>query len=142
MVMYEIVLRVIESGSYDLRDITKKVDTLWVQGNLTEDQRNELLQKAREKAKPEYSYDPLQSQIEALAIRVSELERRVSAIESGSPEDPPVDPGEYPEYKKPSGAHDAYNIGDKVTFEGEHYECIMDGCVWNPTEYPQGWKKV
>lgn len=22
------------------------------------------------------------------------------------------------------------------------YECIFDNCVWNPEEYPQGWKEV
>lgn len=40
------------------------------------------------------------------------------------------------------GQHDAYKIGDKITYNGKHYECIFDNCVWNPEEYPQGWKEV
>lgn len=48
---------------------------------------------------------------------------------------------EWPEFVQPTGAHDAYNTGDKITFNGEHYVCTMDGCVWSPSEYPQGWEK-
>lgn len=48
---------------------------------------------------------------------------------------------EWPDYVQPSGAHDAYNTGDKVTFEGVHYVCRIDGCVWSPTAYPAGWEK-
>ena len=36
----------------------------------------------------------------------------------------------------------AYHVGDKITYNGKHYECIFDGCVWNPDEYPAGWKEV
>lgn len=51
-------------------------------------------------------------------------------------------PSPSPEYKQPSGAHDAYNTGDKVTFKGKKYECIKDNCVWDPEIYPDGWKLV
>ena len=47
-----------------------------------------------------------------------------------------------PEYVQPTGAHDAYRKGDKVTFEGVVYESIIDGNVWTPKAYPQGWKTV
>ena len=47
-----------------------------------------------------------------------------------------------PEWKQPVGGHDAYNIGDKVIFEGEVYECIIDGNTWKPTDYLQGWKLI
>lgn len=49
---------------------------------------------------------------------------------------------EWPEFVQPTGAHDAYNTGDKVTFEGKHYICQMDNCVWNPDQYPAAWKLV
>lgn len=53
------------------------------------------------------------------------------------------DPGdEWPEYVQPTGVHDAYMTGDKVTFEGEHYICQIDNCVWSPRDYPAGWLKV
>ncbi len=46
------------------------------------------------------------------------------------------------EFKKPTGAHDAYQKGDKVSFEGAIYESIIDANVYSPTEFADGWKKV
>lgn len=48
---------------------------------------------------------------------------------------------EWPEFVQPTGAHDAYNTGDKITFNGEHYVCKMDACTWSPSDYPAGWEK-
>ena len=45
-----------------------------------------------------------------------------------------------PEWKQPLGAHDAYNKGDCVTFEGKQYESVIDANVWSPKVYPAGWK--
>ena len=39
---------------------------------------------------------------------------------------------EYPEWVQPTGAHDAYNIGDKVTYKGNHYVCDINGNVYAP----------
>lgn len=49
---------------------------------------------------------------------------------------------EIPEWKKPSGAHDAYNIGNQVRFEGHIYESLINGNTYSPTEYPDGWKLI
>ena len=49
---------------------------------------------------------------------------------------------EYPEFKQPTGAHDAYAKGDKVTFEGKHYISLIDANVYSPTAYPAGWEEV
>lgn len=49
---------------------------------------------------------------------------------------------EFPEWIQPTGAQDAYMKGDKVTFEGKHYESLIDNNVWSPKAYPQGWKEV
>ena len=48
---------------------------------------------------------------------------------------------EWPEWKQPTGAADAYNKGNKVTFQGEHYISTIDGNVWSPADYPAGWEK-
>lgn len=47
---------------------------------------------------------------------------------------------EYPEWVQPTGAHDAYNIGDKVTYNGQHYVCTSDANVYAPDVY--GWQLV
>ena len=46
------------------------------------------------------------------------------------------------EWKQPAGAHDAYNKGDKVLFNGKTYESLIDANVWSPSAYPQGWKLI
>ena len=47
-----------------------------------------------------------------------------------------------PEWVQPTGAHDAYNLGDLVSFQGSVYRSTIDGNVWSPTDHPQGWEKV
>ena len=47
---------------------------------------------------------------------------------------------EYPEWVQPTGAHDAYNIGDKVTHNGKTWVSDVDNNVWEPGVY--GWKGI
>ena len=47
-----------------------------------------------------------------------------------------------PDFVQPTGAHDAYNIGDKVKFEGKIYESLINGNTYSPAAYPLGWKEV
>ena len=47
-----------------------------------------------------------------------------------------------PVWVQPLGASDAYNTGDVVEYKGVVYESTIDGNVWAPDAYPQGWKKV
>ena len=53
-----------------------------------------------------------------------------------------VEEGATPEWVQPTGAHDAYQTGDTVTFEGQEYVSLIDGNTWSPTDYPQGWEKI
>lgn len=46
------------------------------------------------------------------------------------------------EWRRPSGAHDAYDTGDRVLYNGTVYESTIDGNTWSPDEYPQGWEEV
>lgn len=46
-------------------------------------------------------------------------------------------------WTQPTGAHNAYNIGDKVhypTKDDPIYVSTIDGNVWAPDAYPQGWQ--
>ena len=47
----------------------------------------------------------------------------------------------YPVWSRPTGAHDAYMIGDVVDYNGTLYESLIDGNVYSPDEYPSGWKE-
>jgi hypothetical protein len=46
----------------------------------------------------------------------------------------------YPVWSKPTGSHDAYNIGDIVDYNGVLYKSLIDGNIWSPDEYPSGWE--
>ena len=61
---------------------------------------------------------------------------------------PPVTPAlwtavsidEYPAWVQPTGAHDAYSKGDKVTHSGKRWTSDVDNNTWEPGVY--GWTKV
>ena len=65
--MYEIFKNVINSKEYSLEDILKKIDTKWVQSEITDEQRDELITLAQANADPSHSNAPLQKQIEELS---------------------------------------------------------------------------
>ena len=48
----------------------------------------------------------------------------------------------YPIWSRPTGAHDAYNIGDIVDYNDTLYKSLIDGNVYSPEEYPNGWEVV
>lgn len=139
--MYDTIKDVIDSGRYELNDMLHKIDTLWVQGDLDDDQRDEMVELARENATPENTYVPIQEQIDQAFAQISALDTRIKALEAGGSE--PTDPepeDEWPEWVQPTGAHNAYSNGDKITYNGKHYISTMDGNVWSPDAYPAGWQ--
>jgi hypothetical protein len=50
-----------------------------------------------------------------------------------------LDDSGYPVWAQPTGAHDAYNKGDVVNYNGVLYESLIDGNVYSPEAYPAGW---
>ena len=47
---------------------------------------------------------------------------------------------EWPEWVQPTGAHDAYAAGAKVTHDGKHWVSDVDNNTWAPGAY--GWTEV
>lgn len=127
--MYDVIKDVINTKRYVLADMLHKIDTIWAQGDLDDEQRTELIALAQGNA-------DMAQEVNVLA-KLEELEQRVKALEDGDTE-----PGEaYPDYV----AGKWYYSGDKITFEGGKYKCIApDGvvCVWSPKEYPVYWELV
>ena len=138
--MHDTIKDVINSGRYELNDMLHKIDTLWVKGDLDDDQRDELVELARENATPEQTYAPIQEQIDQAFAQISALDTRIKALEAGGSEPTDPEPEEWPEWVQPTGAHNAYSNGDKITYNGKHYISTMDGNVWSPDAYPAGWQ--
>ena len=51
-----------------------------------------------------------------------------------------LDDSGYPVWSQPTGAHDAYNTGDIVNYNGTLYKSLIDGNVYSPDDYPAGWE--
>lgn len=140
--VYEALKDVLLNTSYKLEKELEKIYVLYSKNKLSKEEMEELESLAREKANPVNSYAPLQEQIDKLYTYQKELEARVSLLEQENGQEEPTEPEpveEYPLYKQPTGAHDAYNTGDKITYNGKKYVCKIDGCVWSPDIYPAGW---
>lgn len=52
-----------------------------------------------------------------------------------------LDDDGYPVWAQPTGAHDAYNTGDVVNYNGILYQSLIDGNTYSPEAYPAGWSE-
>lgn len=142
--VYDALKDAIENTSFKLEDTLDKIYVMYSKDRLTKEEMEELEALAREKANPVNSYAPVQEQIDQLFSNMKDLEARVSLLEQEGQEEAtePVETEEYPEYVQPGGAYNAYNTGDKITYNGKKYVCKLDNCVWSPDVYPAGWELV
>ncbi len=51
----------------------------------------------------------------------------------------PAEDAAPPAYRAPTGAHDAYAEGDRVSFDGAVWRSLIDGNVWAPDELMRAW---
>lgn len=133
--MFEIVKNVILGKNYKLEDMLNKIDTLWLESKISDEEKISLISLARENALAENSYASNE-------IIFKEIFTRLEKIENIVFKDDEEEVEEYPPFVKPEGAHDCYNEGDKITYNEKKYICKINGCVWSPDEYPQGWQEV
>lgn len=139
--MERTILAVIKSGGYDLDKLIERIRYYHVSGELTDEQCESLIEAARSNAVRTMGVDA-KTEILALWDAVHELQKEIAALKQKPQTGETGEDGEIPEYVQPTGAHDAYNTGDRVTFGGKVYECIINSCVWSPEAYPAGWQEV
>ena len=134
--MFEIVKNVILGKNYKLEDMLNKINVLWLESKLSDEEKNVAYSLARENALAENSYASNEVIFKEIFTRLEKIENIVFKDDEEEVE-------EYPQFVQPTGAHDAYKIGDKITFsDGNKYESLIDNNVWAPDVYPAGWKKV
>ena len=133
MAIYDDITTIISNGGYDLSDLLHRIDVIYVSGQLTDEEREELNELARTGADPDDS-------LPDVTERVGALELRVAALEQGTyqPSEPEGDP-EWPEWVRPTSKDTQYHKGDKVTFEGVHYVCNKNNVTASPAENPKSW---
>lgn len=138
--MINAIKTVIASRRYELADLLGKIDKLWLQGGLTDADHDALAKLARDHHDPAGGYASLEQQLHDLTARVEALERT-----QADGEDAP-DADEYPAYKQPTGAHDAYYTGSKMTYDdGKRYVCTAPegyAVTYGPDILPNFWELV
>ncbi len=138
--MYEVTKSVLLNNQYALSDIVPKINKLWISGELTDSERDELISLAQENANISHEINVID--------KLSDLDKRVYAIEQalasgGGSDSDTEEPTEenYPAFETGKW----YYAGDKVSFEGKNYVCAApEGqvCVWSPVDYPAYWEEV
>ena len=112
--MFNLIKEVINSKSYKLEDMLYKINKMYIESYISEQEKTELDNLARENADPVNSYAPILEQIDNLYIKISNLEDRVKLLEKT---EEPGQEDEYPEFVQPTGAHNCYNKGDKIIYK-------------------------
>lgn len=113
--MKSIIENVIKSRNFELADLLRKLDKLWLEGGIDDAERLELAEMARENVNMEKGYAAFEERMQRLEAHVKALEQ----ADEGDPAD------EYPAWAQPTGAHDAYSTGAKMTYtDGKKYTCI------------------
>ena len=112
MTMYDTFISAIQAGGFDLPAMLRKIDEYYIRGEIDADQRDELQEEARTRARGEQTYD-VTSEIEALWAAVRALQELHADDAANTPSD------EARPYTQPTGAHDAYQIGDVVSYNGK-----------------------
>lgn len=131
--MYEIVKNVIMPGNFKLEDMSKKIDTLWVQGDLTEEQRTELIALMKEHLNPETEMPEALQMCRALKEEIESLKERVTKLENGGVAPEPPAGIEVPAWEPWDGISDRYQYGAVVIIDQKYYiSCHQGQNTWMP----------
>ena len=142
--MFETVQTIINSGGYDLADLTERIKTLYAMGELTEEEMTQLLDSAAANANQDAMLPDMSERVGALETRIAAVEERVGKLEAGGvePGEPEEPADEWPEWVRPTSKDTQYNKGDKVTFNGRHYVCEKNNVSSSPDEDSKRWRLV
>lgn len=142
--MYSIIKNVILNHTYtDLNKLLAKIKRIWIEENITDEEYNQLINLTLNNI-PVKNYD-IQVQIDKLWAAIHKLESNSnnnSNNNQSNNEEPENSIDNIPEFIQPTGAHDAYQQNDMVTYNGAIYISLINGNVWAPDIYPAGWRLI
>ncbi len=128
--MFDIIKTTISAGGYKLADIMYKIKKLFLLGDLTEEQMDELLDMASGGVSADAERPETLKLIQTLAAEMEVLKARVTALE-GTEEETPA----YPIWKPWDGISKDYLKGAVVSHNGKLWESVFEGQnVWEPGE--------
>lgn len=124
--MYEIIKSVITAGGYKLAEIQHKVKKLYIMGDLTEEQTDELLKMASEGISLDAERPEVMAMLLSLADRIAALEASQTPGEDSNTEQTEA-------WKPWDGISNKYQKGAVVSHNGITWESVFNGQnVWEP----------
>lgn len=146
--MYDIIKDLINNKNYQLVDMITKINKLWLEYQLTDEQRDELIELANVNVNIDNEKPELQKQIDTLSDYIKNtLEPRIKALEEGQAVEPPPEE-EYLAWVPYDGVVNlGYDYGAEVSHKGFKWINMLEGTknVWEPGAVgvdERYWKKV
>lgn len=125
--MYEIIRQVIANGGYRLTEMQQKIKRLYILGDLTAEQLDELLALAVRGVSADAERPELLTMIEVLSAKVDALAARVDALDGSSSIEG------YHEWHSWDGVGADYQPGAIVSHGGRFWQSVYSGQnVWEP----------
>lgn len=138
MCMYEIMRNVILAQDTPVEELQRRIDTFYAEGKLTEEEKRELEALVFSCQTPHAEKAELGKRVDALAAKVSDIEKRVAALEG-------AEPGEFPEWVSWDGVSTDYQPGAIVMHNGVKWLNVLENMqnVWEPgVADDRYWKEV
>ena len=140
--MYEIIKAVIQSGAFVVSDITQKINTLWVESKLTDEERQDLSEMMIDYINPNTQapelkelYLQLQEELGAEKEEERTLKAEVAELKgTGGAEPGPGPETKIPKWKPWDGISTDYQTGAVVKHKGKYYKNVLEGMqnTWEP----------
>lgn len=144
--MFEIIKSVIENGIFRVNDLTNKIDTLWAESKLSDDERNQLVQMMTDYLNPASEAPELKEMYGRLEARVSTLEAEVQAPKGEEPGGG-EESGTVPVWEPWDGISSKYQYGAVVTHNEKYFLDVLQGMqnTWEPESVgvdERYWKEI
>lgn len=144
--MYEIIKTIIENGIFRVNDLTNKIDTLWAESKLTDEERNQLVQMMAEHLNPASESPELKDMYERLEARVSTMEAEVQSLKGEEPGGG-EESGTVPVWEPWDGISSKYQYGAVVTHNEKYFLDVLQGMqnTWEPESVgvdERYWKEI
>lgn len=146
--MYEIIKVIIQSGNFIVSDITRKIDTLWAESKLTDEERQQLSEMMIDYINPNTQAPELKELYLQLKEEVAILKEEVAELKGAEETEP--GPGletTIPKWKPWDGISKDYQTGAVVKHKGKYYKNVLEGMqnTWEPGSAgvdERYWKKI
>lgn len=130
--MYNIIENIIRAGDYKLTEMQHKIKKLYLLGDLTEEQTDQLLTLAAGHVSTDGERPAILAMLQSVGSKIEALTDRVAKLEGSSPDEGGTAEG-YPAWEPWDGISSNYQHGAIVSHHGKLWRSDFTGQnVWEP----------